>query len=592
MMSMKLKWLGETAVVVGIGLFILMGMSISWAQGISDVLLKTITAGDLPNGVAVNPVTNRIYATNLNTGNVAVIDGNSHMIFTTIPVGVFPRGVGVNPTTNRVYVANSESDTVSVINGVDNTVLDTISVGQHPADQVGINRVTNRIYTPNFDDNTVSVIDGLSNAVVATIPVGSRPRGIAVDPLTNRIYVTNGFDDTLSVIDGNTNLVLDTIPVGFFPAWVAVNPDTRQAYVANAFDDTVSIIDTISNAVIATPSVGDVPTGVTIDPTTNLVYVTNGAHGATNGSVSVIDGTTHTVLKTFPVGQEPSGVTLNPVTKQLYAANGGDDTVTVYAPIINSRVALTNVVTSFDSSKHAPLEPFGSTAGVFTITATFKNTSAMPISRPFFSVTELTSGTPYRVNVLLNADRLIPGAMGSVLTGNVGGDDLLSPGEMFTTDFVIGLQSVEPFRFFVNLLEGSGKSFPLCGSGTNAQRFVSSADNTEVCDNMTGRYWEQTPSPDATLTVFTSRCRDLDLGNNQSYGTAGIFELLSLVDPSNPNPAAALNVPNGPFENVGEFGTWNNATGSKGEVWAVNFADGGVGIAHIYLGIAREWCVR
>ena len=104
---MKQKWLAETALIVGIGMFILMGTSSSWAQGISDVLLKTITAGDLPNGVAFNPITTRIYATNLNTGNVTVIDGNSHMVITTIPVGVFPRGVGVNPTTNRIYVANS-----------------------------------------------------------------------------------------------------------------------------------------------------------------------------------------------------------------------------------------------------------------------------------------------------------------------------------------------------------------------------------------------------------------------------------------------------------------------------------------------------
>lgn len=196
------------------------------------------------------------------------------------------------------------------------------------------------------------------------------------------------------------------------------------------------------------------------------------------------------------------------------------------------------------------------------------------------------------MNVLLNADRLLPGGVGAMVTGAVGGDDLLSPGEMFTTDFVIGLQSLEPFRFFVNLLEGAGVSFPLCGLGTEGQRFVPSADNTEVCDNMTGRYWEQSPSPDTTLSVFTSRCGHLDLGNNQSYGTAGIYELLSLVDPHASNPAAALNVPNGPFENVGEFGTWNNATGSKGEVWAVNFSDGSVGIDHIYLGVAREWCVR
>ena len=33
-----------------------------------------------------------------------------------------------------------------------------------------------------------------------------------------------------------------------------------------------------------------------------------------------------------------------------------------------------------------------------------------------------------------------------------------------------------------------------CGEGTFGQRFVVSADGKEVCDNGTGRHWEQAPS--------------------------------------------------------------------------------------------------
>ena len=36
----------------------------------------------------------------------------------TIPVGANPYGVAVNPVTNKIYVTNENSGTVSVINGV------------------------------------------------------------------------------------------------------------------------------------------------------------------------------------------------------------------------------------------------------------------------------------------------------------------------------------------------------------------------------------------------------------------------------------------------------------------------------------------
>ncbi len=87
----------------------------------------------------------------------------------------------------------------------------------------------------------------------------------------------------------------------------------------------------------------------------------------------------------------------------------------------------------------------GGPAGTKTIRATFKNTSSTPIDAPFFVVAELSEG-----NLLLNADGGPAGA-GARLTAQVGADKILSPGESFTSEFVIGLQSRRRFRFFVDV---------------------------------------------------------------------------------------------------------------------------------------------
>lgn len=84
-------------------------------------------------------------------------------------------------------------------------------------------------------------------------------------------------------------------------------------------------------------------------------------------------------------------------------------------------------------------------AGTFFITATFTNKSATAIRKPFFQVLELSEG-----NVLFNSDTGQAG-VGTTLTPNVGPDRLLRSGESVTVEFPIGLQTLEPFRFVLDL---------------------------------------------------------------------------------------------------------------------------------------------
>jgi len=82
--------------------------------------------------------------------------------------------------------------------------------------------------------------------------------------------------------------------------------------------------------------------------------------------------------------------------------------------------------------------------GTFTITAEFKNTSSDTLSDLFFDVNQLTGE-----NVLCNADGGVPWGCGADLT--VPMDGVLKPQESFTVVFEIGLKSMKPFIFKVDL---------------------------------------------------------------------------------------------------------------------------------------------
>jgi YVTN family beta-propeller protein len=269
--------------------------------------------------VAVNPLTERVYVTNLNSNDVTVIDGaTGAVVAPSIAVGVLPVGVAVTPTTNRVYVSNNTSNTVSVIDGATNTASGApIAMSTAPV-SIAENGVTHRLYVTSFSVNTITVIDTTSRTVVgAPISVGTSPAAIAVNPLINRIYVADPIDDTMSVIDGSTDTIVGTpIQVGLNPRGITVNSSTNRVYIADDDDGTVTLIDGASRTVIGTPIlVGHLPHGVAVNPNTNRAY-----------AVNTQDNTLSVISLPFAVsaGPQVAGASLTPTWSSIFAPSAGD----------------------------------------------------------------------------------------------------------------------------------------------------------------------------------------------------------------------------------------------------------------------------
>ena len=108
-----------------------------------------------------------------------------------------------------------------------------------------------------------------------------------------------------------------------------------------------------------------------------------------------------------------------------------------------------------------------------------------------------------------------------------------------------------------NLLMGAP-----CGQGTEGQRFVLQSGGTEVCDNITGVRWQQTPGVPGTTPSNCDNGNDCVWQDAVDYCAAlgsrlpEIKELISLVDYSVAFPGPVL--PAGhPFDAVFPIGTKN-----------------------------------
>ncbi len=268
--------------------------------------------------LAVNPVTNTIYASG--SAGVTVINGATNGVTATITAPNTGVSLTVNPVTNQIYLASSGG--VTAINGATN--IATSIGGRLEAGMLGVDTARNKIYVVDENlTNGVLAVDGVTLATT-TLTVGTGPEAIAVNPVTGKIHVSNSGSANVSVIDGNANAT-STLASLTGPAAVGVNPATNTIYLANNADSlTVVNGTTLATTTISTGSNGsDVAKGVVVNPITNTTYMLSaGASPSYTGTVAAVNGMNNSVTS-VSAGANSVAIALNPVTNIVYVLNEG-----------------------------------------------------------------------------------------------------------------------------------------------------------------------------------------------------------------------------------------------------------------------------
>jgi YVTN family beta-propeller protein len=376
----------------------------------------TVAAGSGPFALALDEATHTIYVTDANSDTVSVINAATcnatdtswcRQTPATVTVGQGPFGIAVDPATDTVYVANAGGgggDTVSVINGATCNATNTSGCGQTPATamvgnfpfNVVVDAAHKTVYVTDAADNTVSMINAATchaghtsgcGRPAPTVAVGSFPAPIAVDATTGTVYVGNGNDATVSLIDAATCNATRTagcaqppvtlsVPGG--PGGLAINETTHTLFVANnsgagtttARANTVSIIDAaICNATNTSGCDQHAPTaltganpgvGNTVDEATNTLYVTT-----FDNTLQVINGATcnQTVRtgcgQTTPAtlaGVNPFSIAINRATHTAYVGDfGGGEGFPFTISVVNT--ATCNTLDSAGCNPNPPVIP-------------------------------------------------------------------------------------------------------------------------------------------------------------------------------------------------------------------------------------------
>jgi DNA-binding beta-propeller fold protein YncE len=300
---------------------------------VDDTVVANIPAASSSATVsflAVDTVNDFIYASNAN-GTVTVIDGATNTIDSTLTVGNSPTGIAIDPNLNIAYVANSSDTFISVVHGpvrasgVITTHAHTLSSENIsnllPLGPIGVNPKTHTVYAitagpanPGSETYTLTVINGatytvtnnlayLSNAGATSLAASA----LAVDTAGGFVVVADTEDRLVHVFNPKTS-AFQVYAESFYPGSVAIDSTSEIAYISSGYGNLSQInLQTGSQVTVypasgssAVTSCGPAATAVGVDPSTGQAYFTtcdstnlsrlmlwDGVHGALTATISL-----------------------------------------------------------------------------------------------------------------------------------------------------------------------------------------------------------------------------------------------------------------------------------------------------------------
>ncbi len=276
----------------------------------------------------------------------------------------WPGQIAVNPVTGKVYVSDLFANTLTVLNASNNEIIRNISLPGTPASGIAIDTELDMVYVPVSDctnlpnarnscnspggeqsPGSIIRIDGQNDTIVGEFPIGVQR--LAIDPTrqvlygTSNAYVSSLGVDYLISYDENSGALLSDAPLNATLLDMAVSPESNMVYLtacgqmslACGGAEVLAINVTSHSAAFRVQWTA--PLGydainfpLAFDSTNHAIYVM-GETGA-NLTLDAIDGLTGKLLYSASLGSSCAGaggggMVVNPTSDRLYVVSNSQN---------------------------------------------------------------------------------------------------------------------------------------------------------------------------------------------------------------------------------------------------------------------------
>ncbi len=241
---------------------------------------KQTIVGDIPNtpgvhGIAIADDLGKGFTSNGADGTVTVFDLASLKTLATIHTSAQnPDGIAYEPVTQRVFTFDGRSNDATAIDARTNTVVATIPLGGRPEFPAVDGR--GMVYDNIESTSEIVAIDARTATVVKRIPLGScqHPSGLSMDQQHRRLFTA--CQGEMGIVDPDSGKVIATVPTGAGTDATRYDSGTGFAFASNGRDATLTVVhEDDPNRFSVAQNASTVPGARTmaLDPATGNVYL-------------------------------------------------------------------------------------------------------------------------------------------------------------------------------------------------------------------------------------------------------------------------------------------------------------------------------
>ena len=205
------------------------------------------TGQDRTHMLLVLPSMQRIFATNVNSGTLSVLDrtmqapGTPPPGFqpppgfhpappipqwhqTVIPVGLGDEGFDLSPDGGELWTANAQDGSISIVDPAALRVIATLRFGLTRANRLKFTPDGRFVLVSRLNSGNLTVLDVRTRSVVRLVPVGHAAEGILISPDGSRAFIACSPDNNVAVLDLRTFAIVARIHAGGDPdgmAWAS-----------------------------------------------------------------------------------------------------------------------------------------------------------------------------------------------------------------------------------------------------------------------------------------------------------------------------------------------------------------------------------
>ncbi len=191
------------------------------------------------HGVAIDTATHHGFSS---SNPVGMFDTETLQKIKTIEVSGRPDGILLEPLTDRVFILSHEAPSITVIDPKDGSVVGTVDVGgaleQAQSDGQG------KLYVDIENEKKIAVVDVKTLKVITKYDLGDtagEPGGLGFDVKNHLLFAMCADPNVCVVVNADTGKVLATLPIGNGTDGGGFNPNTMEAFSSQR-DGTLTII--------------------------------------------------------------------------------------------------------------------------------------------------------------------------------------------------------------------------------------------------------------------------------------------------------------------------------------------------------------